>query len=884
MSFRDWYLRARAILVRGRVEQELDEELSFHIEREAKKLVDQGWSPADAEAAARARFGSVLRAADECRDARGIALVDTLRRDMAYAVRGFTRAPLLTLTIVGTVGLGLGLVAAAFTFLNSFLFRVDRVPDIHQMFAVERARTSDDPAPPFNRSQFDALARDTRVFAGLFAEFADVDSQVDGRTMTGTLVTGNFFQVLGVQAASGRTLTPDDDEPLAGRLVMVLSDRGWERMFSRDPAILGRQVRINGLMFEVIGVMPRGFRGLSVGPPDYWAPLSILGDLLPAHRGREASTPVGIVGRLEAGMSPHQARAELAAWDASQPRPEPTQQVSDVVLTPRRGTVPQPLEAVVIVAPLFFAFGLVLLIGCANVTNLLLARGVSRQREIGIRLSVGATRRRIVRQLLTESLVLALVAAVFGYAVSRVVLRTIVGAVMTSMPVGIGDVRLTVPDADWRVVLFLLIGAVVSTAFFGLTPALQATRIEPVRTIRGEVVRDARPGRARSVLIGMQVSASALLLICAAVFLRSTFTAALENPGVRIDDIIAVRFTSEPARSAMVQTVVDEPAVRAVAASWPGALGAPSRVTVDVDGAKVVLGSQFVSPEYFDVLGIGVVQGRTFLSHERSSNMSIAVISESAARRLWPRGQAVGQAIRLDEQPRPGSSHVERPALESRTATVVGVVKDVKGFRIAPLDAEMIYVPVASSTAGTTLVARVQGDPDRVREKLVERLSLLDPSMANQGQVTAMTWVTRMVTYLLWLAFWLTVVLGALALALTLSGLLGVLSYLVERRSREIGIRMALGASASDVVRLVLWQTIRPVGIGIVIGMLGAGGLAALLLASPAAAGLAEIVRVLDPVSYVGAVAVIVAACSIAASVPASRAARLNPTTALRQD
>ena len=520
MNSRDWYLRIRAVLARRQVERELDEELSFHVEREARKLVEEGWSAADADAAARARFGSVPRAADECRDARGVAVVDNLRRDTGYALRGFARAPLVALTIIATVGLGLGLVAAAFTFLSTFLFRVNRVPDIHQMFAVERARTGDDPAPPLMRSQFDALARDTGAFTGVYAQFGDVDSQVEGRTMTGSLVTGNFFQVLGVHAAMGRSLVPSDDEPLAGRQVMVLSHRGWERMFSRDPAILGREVLVNGLAFQIVGVMPEGFRGLMVGAPDYWAPLSLLGQLVPAHRGRPAEAGVGVIGRLRPGLTPQQARAELAVWHAAQSQLPNERGVSDIVLTPRRGTVPQPLEAVIVTAPLFFAFGLILLIGCANVTNLLLARGVARQREIGIRLSIGATRRRIVLQLLTESLLLALMAAAAGYGISRVVLWGIISAVMTSMPVGIGDVRLTVPAADWRVVLFLLIGAVLSTAFFGLMPALQATRIEPVRMIRGEVARDTRPGRTRNFLIGLQVSASALLLICAAVFLR----------------------------------------------------------------------------------------------------------------------------------------------------------------------------------------------------------------------------------------------------------------------------------------------------------------------------------------------------------------------------
>ena len=240
--------------------------------------------------------------------------------------------------------------------------------------------------------------------------------------------------------------------------------------------------------------------------------------------------------------------------------------------------------------------------------------------------------------------------------------------------------------------------------------------------------------------------------------------------------------------------------------------------------------------------------------------------------------------MRIDRDTSAGAIKPGEPVLESRTVTVVGVVKDVAGFRIAPLDAAVVYVPTSATMPGTALIARVHGDAYRAQESLVTRLSAIDPNMANRGQVGAMVWVTRMVTYFLWLAFWLTVALGALALALTLSGLFGVLSYLVERRSREIGIRMALGAAASDVTRLVLWQTIRPVGIGLAIGALAAAGLAALLLASPAGAGLGEIVRVLDPVSYVAAAVVIVAACLVAASIPAARAARLNPTVALRQE
>jgi predicted permease len=884
LNLRDLRLRARAVFARRRVERDLDDELAFHIEREAQQLIDRGATPPDALAAARARFGSVLRAADECRDARGIAAIDTFSRDLRYAVRMLVRAPLVSITVIATVGLGLGLVAAAFTFLNVFLFRVDAVPAVHEMFEVRRLSATDSHTQSFTRAQFDAIVRDTRVFSGVYAEVGDIDSHVEGRTMTGSLVTGNVFGVLRVRPAMGRAIEPGDDRP-GGGAVMVLSHRGWERMFAGDPGVLGRHVRVNGLTFQIVGVMPDGFRGLSVGGPDYWAPLSLLPDMLPAHRGHEDGAPVAVIGRLRADMTSQGARGALAAWDASQRSttagpPAP----SDVVLTPRRGTVPQPLEAVMITAPLFFAFGLILLTGCANVANLLLARGVTRQREIGIRLSIGATRRRVVRQLLTESLLLALGGALTGYLVSRLVLKGIVTAVMTSMPANIGDVRLLVPDADWRVVIFLVVGAAASTVFFGLAPALQATRIEPVRTIRGEIVRDARPGRARNVLIGLQVGASALLLICAGVFLRSTYSAATENPGVRIADSVVISIASEPTRAAIVEAVAAEPRVSAVAAAWPDVLATSKPVVAEVGGVRTTLSHRFVSPEYFGVLDIPLVRGRSFMSSERSATFAVAVVSESAARALWPNADAVGEVLRLDREAQGDTGAPDGPALDTRTFTVVGVVKDVRGFRIAPLDTPVVYLPTNPDTPGTALVARVQGDPERATETLTTKLAEIDPNMATSGQVSSLVWITRMVAYFMRLAFWLTVVLGGLALVLTVSGLFGVLSYLVERRAKEIGIRMALGAAARDVTRLVLWQTIKPVAFGLSCGALAAAGVAAALLATPAASGLADAIRVLDPLAYVGAVVVIVVACLIAASIPASRAARLDPTRALRQE
>ena len=240
--------------------------------------------------------------------------------------------------------------------------------------------------------------------------------------------------------------------------MIVLSDKGWDRHFNRDPNVLGRTVLVNGAPFEIIGVTAAGFRGLEVGGPDFWAPLSQLAQFRPADRGREDGAGVEIVGRLRPGVSKDNARAQLAAWDSNQSADTADRRSTNIDLLPRRGTVPQPLEAIAVFAPLFVAFGLILMIGCANVANLLLARGVARQREIGIRLSLGASRRRIVRQLMTESVLLALAAAAGGYLISRLALEGAVYWALRTMPVDLGDVNLNVPAADWRVAVFLVVG------------------------------------------------------------------------------------------------------------------------------------------------------------------------------------------------------------------------------------------------------------------------------------------------------------------------------------------------------------------------------------------------------------------------------------------
>jgi predicted permease len=800
--------------------------------------------------------------------------------DVRYALRGFRRAPLVALTVVSTVALGLGLVAVAFTVFNTVLFREDTIPRVGEMYAVEGPRTSDGERAGFTRPQLESLHRDAGVFTGVYGEMSGIDVRVDGRLLLFTLATGNFFEVAGVKPALGRALTPEDDQPGRERTVAVLSDRGWERLFGRDPRIVGRTIQVNGAPFEIVGVMPRDFRGLAIISPDYWVPLATVGHLRPAYQGREASMEVRAVGRLKPGMSRETALAGLAVWASGLPSaPGSERATSGITLLPWRGTVPETMDAVAVTGPLFVAFGLILVIGCANVTNLLLARAVSRQREIGIRLSLGAARRRIVRQLMTESLLLALLAAAAGFAISRLTLEVIIRAVMASWPPEIGNIHLVVPEADWRVALFLLAGAGVSTLSFALFPALQASRVEPIAMMRGEVLRQTRPGRARGLLIGLQVGVSTLLLISATVFLRSALAATVDDSGMRTTDSVTIGIANEAIRTAAIQALAAEPLVATVAASRPAAIAAPQSGLTETGGAKTAIAYRFVSPEYFAVLDVRVTRGRPFASDERSPALPIAVVSETAARTLWPDRDPLGQVLRLERDPAVKSGTAE-PLTETRL-TVVGVARDVAGFRIAPFAKAVVYIPADTAMPGTALTARVHGDPELARRKLLERLGPVDGKSYELGTTG---WVASMETYLLSLAFWMTVALGALGTILTVSGLFSVLSYVVEQRTREIGVRMALGATTRDVAALVLRQSLRPVGIGLVLGGTTAAALSKVLLSTAAAGAVNRLVQVLDPVAYAAGLLIILAACVAAASIPATRATRVDPMQTLRTE
>jgi len=356
-------------------------------------------------------------------------------------------------------------------------------------------------------------------------------------------------------------------------------------------------------------------------------------------------------------------------------------------------------------------------------------------------------------------------------------------------------------------------------------------------------------------------------------------------------DVLEVRVLNEQKRGAILQVLRTEPSIASVAASSPAWLGgraafaettAPKAASAEGATGRSAVTYQFVSPEYFGVHDVDLVRGRGFTQSERSASVAVAVVSESVARQLWPGADAVGQVLRIEPDTTKVTQQPDDPPLVSRSVVVIGVARDVAGVRIVDpgLAGAGVYMPTSAETARTSLTMRVRGDSERVRYALVDRLTAIDPNM---GEVSSLETVRHGAEYLLGIPFWLTLALGALALLLTLSGLFSVLSYLVEQRAREIGVRMALGATRGSIGALVLSQSARPVGIGLLLGATMTAGIGAALLATPAAALIGSVVRIFDPIAYAVSLLCIVTACACSALIPALRAARIDPVRALKQ-
>jgi len=836
--------RIRHFWSRRQYERDLAEEIRLHREM------------------AGAAFGSAALALEDSRAVWGFAWLESLAQDVRYALRGFRKTPGFALTVVATIGLALGLNTTLFTVFNAYVLRPIAVADPYSLYGFTWTNQRG-AGHAFTVRDYEEFRQSEVAFSDVLA-YETMFAALDGHTMVGQAVSGNFFQLLRAGTFLGRPLLPADSD------VIVLSHATWQDRFGADPLIVGKTLHLRGYPLEVVGVANPAFGGVADFPSSFWVPLA-------AYSQVEGQPPenVTVVGRLRPGLSPQTTRAALAVWarQATAGLPD-AQKATGVRLQSHATMIPFTRDSLAFTIPVFIAFGLVLLIACANVSSMMLARAPARQREIGIRVSLGAGRARLVRQLLIESLLLAIPAAAAGFVISKAAMDFGTRLMYATLPEEFAQVvRIVELSPDARVFGFILLASLAATLLFGLAPAIQTTRSRLVQANRGDFSSDYRPTRLRNALVVTQVTVCALLLISAGVVLRCELRLSVQDFGVQTRGVFGV-LLADRFQAAAAAALASQPDVEAVAAVWKAPLyGALRRIAVVPSGNKdtILQGYNFVSAEYFRLFRIPLLRGREFAAEESLAEAPVVVVSESAARRLWPNRDAVGQTIAIRTEPGKDPYFSRLPAY--RTALVIGVARDVmNGWTNTGRDTDCLYFPTNPKAANNeALLVRASS-----RKTVEEALDRIAPSAADY--ISRMDEAAASQSYPFRVVFWITAFLGGLALALTVSGIYGVLSYLVSQRTREIGIRVALGAGTGSVIRMVMQQSMLLAAIGTALGALCA------LAAAPVFTHTVAALQPYDAVAYAGGVFLVLAAAVGAAFYPSRRAAGIDPAITLRSD
>jgi predicted permease len=597
--------------------------------------------------------------------------------------------------------------------------------------------------------------------------------------------------------------------------------------------------------------------------------------------GPAGGHPLEITGRLNPTMSLDQARAallvtakELTANYAA------ADKVMSVGLASKATAFPLSRDTIEGAIPSAVAFGLVLLLACANVANMMLARAMARQREIGLRLALGAERRRLIRQLLTEGFVLAIPSAGFGFCVAWLGARAGLKVLYSIVPSEFAGLMRIMPlSLDWRVFAFILGAACISTLAFALAPALQATRGDLIRATRGEFASRHRAGGLRSTLVAAQVAICVMLLIASGILLRTGRQAELLNIVLDVHNVIEID-TRQDLHQKVASILASDPSVESQAVAWHVPLyGSVHGVHVATqDGTNFVPADcNFVPPEYFEVFRIPIIRGRNFTAEESRAQAPVAIVSEASARTFWPHADAIGQTLRV-RPPQQVERSTEDKRPEYTTAQVIGIVPNVvSGSVISGVDRSGLYFPANAARAlDYALLVRVRGNTEIVRRSLDAKLSAEAPGAVTQ--MIPMEQLLELQYFPFRIFAWISEALGGLALALTGIGIYGVIAYLVTQRSREIGIRIALGATSRSVIRLILSQSVKLAVVGLSIGAAIALGVARL------AASQFLVMNVFDVPVYAVSIAVVLAAAAAAAAIPARRASRLDPMSILRHE
>jgi predicted permease len=918
-------LRLRSLLRRGQADRDLDEELAYHIAQRTEQYIGDGLAPTDARAAALREWRGVEQLKEECRDMRKVSFIQDLAGDIRYGLRQMAAGKGFTIAVAASLALGIGANTAIFSLMDAVLFEMLPVKQPRQLVMLrwsakgwpdvvrdlegnsgEDARTGRSWSESFPYPVYEQLRDRNHVFSQTFAFAANtprVNISMRGRAeaANAVMVSGNYFGGLGVYAAQGRAILPRDDVADAPPIA-VLSHRFWQRRFGEDPSVVGKTMAVNGTPFTIAGIAPAEFFGLEPGTsPDLFVPLSQYPYLLPeysaaaAESAGQAPPPLTrdtrnwwlvLTGRLLPGQSAERAQAELAvlfaqsigkAGKAADPK------------TPVLETLPasQGLDGLrtQFSRPLFVLMamvGAILLMACANAAGMLLARAAARQREIAVRLSLGARRSRLIRQLLTESAMLAVLGGAAGVLLARWA-STVLLAWLSS-----GRHPLVVAlHLDARILAFTLAVSVLTGVLFGLAPAWQATRVDVGPALKqGGGSGGRATGRFRSgrMLVAGQVALCLLLLVSAGLFLRTLRNLESTDLGFRPDHLL--QFSVQPGLNGyqgarlidyyreLGERIQSIPGVRSVGLSEHALVGSgvstsDALIPGYTEGKRRVdLHRNGVSPGFFETMGIPLVLGRRIEAHDTPRAPKVAVVNEKLVRKHFHGDSPIGHILRFGDEKQPSDFEI------------VGVVKDAKYSQLrdeAPPTVYMSYLQESVVWSALTFEVRAETDPRALAPAIRQQALAQDKDVPlvdikTQTEAVAQELVQERVFARLASLF------GALALVLACIGLYGTMAYTVARRTGEIGIRMAIGARPLDILGMVLRESVRVVLIGSAAGL--AAAVAATRLIRSQLYGLSPH----DPLVLTGAALVLLAVTMLAACIPARRASRVDPLRALRNE
>jgi predicted permease len=895
-SLRRFFARLANLATRQSQDERLKEEIEGHIALQTEENIRAGLSPVEARRQAMVKFGGVEAMKEDFRAARGLLFVENLVQDARFAIRSLRRTAGLTAFVVITLALGIGMTSGTFSMLDGLIFRPYPVP--HPSDVVTLVSTTHDSSfDDFSYREYLDIRDKTTSYDGVIAN-ADMEavgfSAEPGETPRikgGIMVSGNYFRALGVEPRLGRGFREDEDQVPGRDAVVVLGPEFWRREFASDPSVLGRAVRLNGAEFTVIGVAPDTFPGmLTFARPDFYVPLAMARvfttNLQKNFFEDRDDRELNVKARLKPGTTLEEARNELAVlaknFESEYPKVNRNRGAAVYTHFQTRTIEDDNWKFSVIFVMLALA---VLLVACTNVAGLLLSRARARTREIAVRLALGAGRFRLVRLLLTESLILAALGGLAGIAIGYGIVvwfhtkESIV--FMTELPLALPF------HMDRRVLLACVALAVLSAILCGLAPALQSTRVDLVNGLKS--AEGDLPGRkrlwGRNVLVVAQVAMSLMLLTACFLMARSFQHSLLDGTGFAKDHLLMTGFDPRLVQYNTAQTqqfykllaerIRETPGVQSEAlmqniplgtGDFDGVAFVPDGFQMPRDRENFTSTMDTVDEGYFETMAIPILHGRSFLATDTADAPRVAVVNEQFAKHFWPGADAVGKRIRLD-------SSVGTPV------EIVGVAQTIKyqSFSERPMD--FVYMPLAQHpVARMVLMLRSSGDPLQLVQPVKEVVRALDPNLPLLQMRAYEDLYENQAVKGPGIAIQLVGAMGVVGLLLAIAGLYGLVAYNVSRRTREIGIRMALGAATADVLRLVMGKGILLVGIGTAVGLAMGFALEQLMNSMLFNAGGVDIV------AYVIVVPSMFLVTMLAAYVPARRASRIAPTQALRYE